>query len=909
MQGKYKKRILDLMKDNRGSTIVMVLVAFLFVSVLVSIIMASVVVNFRMRAIDRKTKDEFYYAEKALNDVYAGLGENCASALGSAYNVTMSKYSASSTGSYQDQVLAYDEFCGEFLRYIYTSIGDSYGLSIGPGYTADDKKALINKMNEYIVGNRAKVISIGDIKYLESDRKELLDTSEDKYPSIKYTVIKNVKIVSDMSSSDNTGYMSGVTADIVIETPQIDFFTVNEKDLDYAIAASNGIEFNGDATIKGSVYGGSRPTAKINDAGLIDEYKGALGGEKYMTDASDYGGILVDGKKVSIDGEYVVSGGDIYIKNDGELTITHNTKNEVWFDNITVEGNGAKLKIDGDLYAQGDIQVEGDNAEVIIGGNYYGYNNGAYESKADELTDDVGRNKANASSKYSSVIVNADEAKVDMTGLDTLVLLGKAFINHESKRTKDSNSLSVIGDDNNVHDDYKTKSEKDDIGESVALRSGQQIFLCPTEFLKGELNPKEFSDATFDFSVDKKSMRKWFGWQYLDEDSPVRTVKLSKNGVHRAYCYLNFAGTGDTKNKNQRKYVEDIVNGISSVDSCEPKPETMRTRLAQANRLQKSEIRIGNDNTRIYANGSIVQYEPGEDDGDVDTSSLGTISVKGNTEDFKRYNNYGGDMHYKYQSLCTYLDPVTNRKNTVESVSIDDYENEDLPFGRLFWLNGVEELAEGEVLTSRVINDQGKYVDYIKGCDSTVIVCRGAEGDAFYEGKMAPKYGSAVDVASVLSRADINTNNATPTNVFMIVDGDAYVKDNVTINGFLYVNGELIVENGATLNVTYNSTLLDKRIEAELKRLKQEYLNEKKNNGDSAKVENCYDKATLIYYLLDYTISKNGSSIDPEIGNIVSSNVNSHRKYSIDEKTGEIANDVTSDYSQFMYFENWRKGQ
>ena len=72
---KFGNRIQDLSKDNKGSTIVMVLVAFFFVSVLVAIIMATVVANFRMRTIDRKTKDEFYYAEKALNDVYAGLGE------------------------------------------------------------------------------------------------------------------------------------------------------------------------------------------------------------------------------------------------------------------------------------------------------------------------------------------------------------------------------------------------------------------------------------------------------------------------------------------------------------------------------------------------------------------------------------------------------------------------------------------------------------------------------------------------------------------------------------------------------------------------------------------------------------------------------------------------------------------
>ena len=73
-------------KDNKGSVMITVLVAFLFVAVLASIILATVTVNFKMRSIDRRTKDEFYYAEKALNDLYNGIGQECSEIMGETYN-------------------------------------------------------------------------------------------------------------------------------------------------------------------------------------------------------------------------------------------------------------------------------------------------------------------------------------------------------------------------------------------------------------------------------------------------------------------------------------------------------------------------------------------------------------------------------------------------------------------------------------------------------------------------------------------------------------------------------------------------------------------------------------------------------------------------------------------------------
>ena len=112
-------------KDNKGSVMITVLVAFLFVAVLASIILATVTVNFKMRSIDRRTKDEFYYAEKALNDLYNGIGQECSEIMGETYNDVLSKYKKSDDSTYMDEEEAYKSFKKAFVTAFYKDIASN----------------------------------------------------------------------------------------------------------------------------------------------------------------------------------------------------------------------------------------------------------------------------------------------------------------------------------------------------------------------------------------------------------------------------------------------------------------------------------------------------------------------------------------------------------------------------------------------------------------------------------------------------------------------------------------------------------------------------------------------------------------------------------------------------------------
>ena len=61
-----QRRSQMLLKDNKGSAIVMVLVAIAFVSIMGSMVMYSTFYNYKMKVIDRSAKDSFYSADLAM---------------------------------------------------------------------------------------------------------------------------------------------------------------------------------------------------------------------------------------------------------------------------------------------------------------------------------------------------------------------------------------------------------------------------------------------------------------------------------------------------------------------------------------------------------------------------------------------------------------------------------------------------------------------------------------------------------------------------------------------------------------------------------------------------------------------------------------------------------------------------
>ena len=883
-------------KDNKGSVMITVLVAFLFVAVLASIILATVTVNFKMRSIDRRTKDEFYYAEKALNDLYNGIGQECSEIMGETYNDVLSKYKKSDDSTYKDEEEAYKSFKKAFVTAFYKDIASKQADKFSAYVVKDtSKKGSSDKASRAIVKN------YGTIKYYNnSSRSESYTISSESDANIEkigFIVIEGVKVQSNPDANENVGYISEINTDIVVEVPRVSFFTTNNRAYDYAILANDGIELESNAIVKanGNVYGGTLPFTEIADN--VSSYK----------KAADYGGItLNENSTFEInDAAYVVSGGDITL-NGGEFSINQNNtmlNNQIWFENIEVN-KPSIIEVNGDLFAADDLQINSgaDGATTVnIKGSYYGYNDGARQMTGEAGTKKLTTKKAiitslndydgdNISSRSSSIVINAKQANVDMSDLKTLLLCGNAFINHMSKDKIEPGS--AIKSNRKAEDPPKTeylnliinagKISDASVPESVALKMTQDIILMPTEFLK-DTNPRICEAGNSDpFQSDSVSIPSdWFGYSYIDSAKPYTYVKLDadNSAMIYAYCYLNFKD-----DESKTAYVKAVIDGADT--GAQPTAYDIKTEMLDRMEAYKDKltIKVGNASTRLYANGAVLNYEG---------NNL-TVTDPSKYTDSNAFTSYSANLYKRYRMLDTYLDSMadvplsaTDTKNIHKQDLEDDADK--LPAGRFFWLWGLQN-ASGGAGTIKAADDT-KAQEELKEFGSNFVYI---------------KSSSEVDLASKLT----GTN---PHKAFVIVDGDAKVSSDLTIQGFLVCTGKLTIKDGKKLNVTYDSTLLNKRIEKELKKL----IDNGGFHDETAPGSNDQMKNLLIYYLLNEGRSFYGGGdtykLPAKVNDLTNDKMKDnpdYREYKfIEGTTSNSSLDLNTDYINFVYFENWKKGQ
>lgn len=888
-------------KDNKGSVMITVLVAFLFVAVLASIILATVTVNFKMRSIDRRTKDEFYYAEKALNDLYNGIGQECSEIMGETYNDVLSKYKKSDDSTYMDEEEAYKSFKKAFVTAFYKDIALNQADKFSAYVVKDtSKKGSSDK------ASRAIVKKYGTIKYYNnSSRSESYTISSESDVSIEKVgliVIEGVKVQSNPDANENVGYISEINTDIVVEVPRVSFFTTNNRAYDYAILANDGIELESNAIVKanGNVYGGTVPFTEI--AGNVSEYP----------NASKYGGITLNNNSEFYinDAAYVVSGGDITL-NGGKFSINQNNtmlNNQIWFENIEVN-KPSVIKVNGDLFAADDLQINSgaDGATTVnIKGSYYGYNDGARQMTGEGGTKKLTTKKAiitslndyekasadgdNISSRSSSIVINAKQANVDMSDLKTLLLCGNAFINHMSKDKIEPGS--DIQNNRKAETPPKTdylkliinagKISDASVPESVALKMTQDIILMPTEFLK-DTNPRICEAGNSDpFISDAVSIPSdWFGYSYIDSAKPYTYVKLDadNSAMIYAYCYLNFKD-----DESKTAYVKAVIDGADT--GAQPTAYDIKTEMLDRMEAYKDKltIKVGNASTRLYANGAVLNYEG---------NNL-TVTDPSSYTDSNAFTSYSANLYKRYRMLDTYLDSMadvplsaTDTKNIHKQDLEDDADK--LPAGRFFWLWGLQN-ASGGAGTIKAADDT-KAQEELKEFGSNFVYI---------------KSSSEVDLASEIT----GTN---PHKAFVIVDGDAKVSSDLTIQGFLVCTGKLTIKDGKKLNVTYDSTLLNKRIEKELKKL----IDNGGFHDETAPGSNTQMKNLLIYYLLNESRSFYGSGdtykLPAKVDELSNAKMKDHPDYReykfIEGTTSNSSLDLNTDYINFVYFENWKKGQ
>lgn len=249
------KKIIQKIKskvNNSGSSIVLVIVALAFVGILTGALLTAVGSVYRLKLYDYNAKDNFYYLEIAMDEVYAGVGNTTMTCLQDAYTKTI------------EDMVRYDTSKKEYVtvdkKTAYSSFVNSYktnlaSLSFINSPTSAD-------LDEFL----SSFISNSDVEVVPGKASIVKNTDPDS--NVIYT-IKNVTLTrtGEYKRSQASGeFEQTISADVVIQNPDfmINFDVIDRKAsnvYDYAIIADSGVEITQDPSvpvnITGNIYAGS----------------------------------------------------------------------------------------------------------------------------------------------------------------------------------------------------------------------------------------------------------------------------------------------------------------------------------------------------------------------------------------------------------------------------------------------------------------------------------------------------------------------------------------------------------------------------------------------------------------------------------------------------------------------------
>ncbi|MCH5263502.1 MAG: hypothetical protein J1F42_11350 [Lachnospiraceae bacterium] len=442
--GKKNKR------DDKGSAIVIVIIAMALIGILASTILWAAYLNYRIKVNDLKVKNSFYSAETVVEQILAGVKKNIVSeSINEAYQEVLSNWDA--LGSDENRQ-------SYFITAYVEAVEDKLGVTDSGGVHYYNK----NIIKEYVDQNLWEGASDNDplrdgyiVNKPWNDAVPLFKQANDVNGWGSMSV-RNICI----EFYDSDGLLSIINTDIAIDVPSLRFTQAGTIDrlYPYVLVGDDGIVADSpNITINGSIYGG------------VDEH--------------DKGGIqLTRDSHVTVeDAAYIISGGDIVLGNDkffvnsskqnAELIVRDVSSGGIGFrTNVYAQGfavNGSHLDISGRMFIANDLILAGRESNVSLSGQYFGYGGVQETTHSEEVEAEDGGTTdlpLNPAAYSSAIVINGKNSTVDLTGLNTLQLAGRAYVSLTQDEDAEENGLPHIL-----------------MGESISVKSNQIAYLVPAE--------------------------------------------------------------------------------------------------------------------------------------------------------------------------------------------------------------------------------------------------------------------------------------------------------------------------------------------------------------------------------------------------------------------------------------------
>lgn len=420
-------------RRNSGSSIVIVIIAMAMIGILATTLLWMSYINYKIKVNDIRNKNSFYSAETVMEQIVAGLQKETSDAVAVAYQEVLSNWEELDSESNR-----YSSFASMYLDTLVKHLRDS---EKGDGYYSRD--ILEGYVDTTIWGNVNKTAW--------NNGTDETDASKAKAPVMELVngnslILRNV-FVSYMDGDR----LSIVSTDLCLDVPEIVFTQSGSIDdlYDYLLIGNQGISLtqgSGQVTGDGSIYAG--------------------------TDDKGKGGIIINpASSLAINnGRYVISKGEIDVVGPGAGFIVRDAKetgSSVYAKSLDLQSG--TISLDSKTYIANDLTLSGNGSRATLTKEYYGYGTSMATGLEGDPTDQE---------NSSAIIINGQNSTVDMSGVNTLMLAGRAYIGtNTTKEELDQNAAAAV-------EDAGKKNEKAVLmGESITVKGGQIAYLVPTECL------------------------------------------------------------------------------------------------------------------------------------------------------------------------------------------------------------------------------------------------------------------------------------------------------------------------------------------------------------------------------------------------------------------------------------------
>ena len=515
--------------NNQGSTLLTVVIILAFIGILGSMMLSVTMTNLQMKMLERKAKENFYTCEIILDEIRTGLHELTLEETRDIYeNEILKNFSDYVTKTeYDINVKLKDMVSQALIRKLGNAVGFSDSdLQGGALVDPKDNDIFDTYSPDPLDSNISRELLIGKMK-IESET--VVIAGENKYQV--RIVVRDIDV--KLTKND---FESRICTDIVVELPEFSFE-------------------DGTQTTVYRMEHPYREYALVTDGEIISDHKfgegssglNTINGSVYAGEGITIGSQMDGYHSMNIFGNNIVTRGDITVKNTGSLNIEGAALPAmVWANNLITDTDSTNtifptgIAIDGICLIKDDLTLDGFKSQVTLDGAYVGYT-------------------GNRSSLGSSIIVNGNESSLDLSGLDSLILAGRAHISVDDNDGSDSVT------------DIMT-------GESVAIKSNQKAYLIPGRFITNiEHNPITNEDISTHGvpGVSFTNLDPIYDINYpayVDTSHPFKiasrqTVEMQASTI-LSYYYLAFQN-GKLADLYLSEYDESLLNNTSpfTIDS------------------------------------------------------------------------------------------------------------------------------------------------------------------------------------------------------------------------------------------------------------------------------------------------------------------------------------------------------